>query len=241
MGIVKRTKAWQQPTLKITKTAWEKIQLYVNLSFKEVGWLGAVRVDKGDEKKGDTLTIYDVFVPSQEVSGATTDIDASGMEDYSKRLKELGHSDMDMLYWGHSHVNMGTTPSGTDNDTWNEFTEHCEGYFVMSIHNKKGDMYTAIYLGDGWYVSGVDMVIESDEELTNIVKDELQNVRETTYVYSGSATSNGNSTNRQASASASQHSGSGSNRVTSLTTGGKNRNRERNIVGLRQYRSSQHP
>ena len=44
-----------------------------------------------------------------------------------------------LLYWGHSHVNMGVTPSGIDKDTLLRFDDGQLDFFLVAILTKKGE------------------------------------------------------------------------------------------------------
>ena len=50
-----------------------------------------------------------------------------------------------MRVWGHSHVNMSTSPSGQDDKQMETFLENENNFFIRIIGNKKGDFKIDIY------------------------------------------------------------------------------------------------
>ena len=50
-----------------------------------------------------------------------------------------------MKVWGHSHVNMTTSPSGQDDKQIEVFAENADDFFIRIIANKKGDFRIDLY------------------------------------------------------------------------------------------------
>jgi hypothetical protein len=121
----------QMPTVYYTRDAWTKMWKIVELCPEEVGWLGMV--DKTET--GDYL-ITEIFLLEQEVSGVTTDIESDAVANLAVDLESRGLDSTKLRFWGHSHVNMGVSPSGTDENQTNEYIEHCD-FFIRGIYNKK--------------------------------------------------------------------------------------------------------
>jgi len=129
------------PKLVLSSLAYKKQQALVQACDIEIGWLGYV-----DVEKDGTLYVSDIFVPKQEVSGTTTDIDEEWLGQYGIRLAETeqGCEQLTkMFYWGHSHVDMGTSPSGTDDKTMGQLGANCP-VFIRGIFNKRGAANIAI-------------------------------------------------------------------------------------------------
>jgi hypothetical protein len=130
-----------EPLILITRTAIEKMGYYVQHCDKEVGWLGTV------EKYGVNYLIREVFLFKQEVHSATCEITPDGLSDFATELlsKPNGVEVWNNIkLWGHSHVNMGISPSAQDNSQMNTFGEHND-WFVRVIANKKGDMEFSLF------------------------------------------------------------------------------------------------
>lgn len=168
------------PKLYYTPEAWADMWFIINESPLEVGWMCFT------EKQGHDFLVTSVFVPEQKVSGAETDINETAMSKYAMDLLDAGARGS-VLGWGHSHVNMGTSPSGQDNTQLKEFLKDPDvPYFIRSIYNKRGDSNTVIYephlnvwhadVHSAVYMEG--MSAERQAELKEILK---TNVKEKTY------------------------------------------------------------
>jgi len=134
-------KSQATPRVFFTPTAWHTVDLIVAYCQKEVGWFGLV------DRVGSDYLITEIFVPTQIVSGVTTDIEP---EDHSALIMELLRDNKDvskLLYWGHSHVNMGVSPSGTDEEQLEEYLSGMDTseFFLRGIHNKRGDVKMDVF------------------------------------------------------------------------------------------------
>ena len=118
--------------------AWVKIWRLIDHCPKEVGWLGIV------SRMGDNYLIEDIYVPDQEVTGSETLIPPEAMAELCETLMTQGIDISKLRYWGHSHVNMGVTPSATDEDQVAEYIEHVD-WFIRGIHNKRADSKVDVY------------------------------------------------------------------------------------------------
>lgn len=123
--------ATPMPVVTYTREAWETIWQYVKLCKYEIGWLGLV-----DETPNGYL-ITEVFLLEQEVSGATTEIESDAIANLAVALESRGVDSTRLRYWGHSHVDMGVTPSGRDEDQLKEYLENGCEFFIRGIYNKK--------------------------------------------------------------------------------------------------------
>lgn len=220
----------QLPSAFITIEALARVHEIVRQSDKEVGWMGQM-IQEVDDKGMISLTLFNPYVPRQEVSGATTDIDAEGVAEYALSVKkpEL------IKWWGHSHVNMGVSPSGTDITTFNEHIEHDpDTPFVMTIHNKDNATYCNIYLGRGLYINDAGLHIDwNDSKMVKSVAKELKaNVRDKVYVTPKFNQANGYNSGNTPSKRKSKRSGSRSNRKQLSHTTQQQRNVARNSVGF---------
>jgi hypothetical protein len=65
-----------------------------------------------------------------------------------------------MRFWGHSHVRMGTSPSGTDESTMLRFRDEGLDWYVRGIFNKHGRAEFTVYFFDiGFAVCDVDWCV----------------------------------------------------------------------------------
>jgi hypothetical protein len=123
------------PKVIFTSEALYRQWLLVNNVDKEVGWLGVTRRQPNGDILVDKIILFD-----QEVTSTTTVITAAGLSDVAEKMIDEGNEDeIEMLrFWGHSHVEMATNPSGQDDQQMKEFEENGADYFVRAIFNKKG-------------------------------------------------------------------------------------------------------
>lgn len=109
----------------------------------EVGWHGIV--DRTSDKE---FVIKDILVYPQMVTGVTVDTD---QEEYQKWMMSLIMNDEDTFnhlhMQGHSHVNMATSPSSTDNEFYNDILSQLsdEDYYIFMIFNKRLERTVKIY------------------------------------------------------------------------------------------------
>ncbi len=171
-----------------TERAWMKMQALIREFDKEVAWHGVAF--RGEDPEKDEYIIKDILVYPQKVSGASVEMDT---EEYAKWIEENIEDErfFDIRMQGHSHVNMGVTPSSVDlthqEAILDQLTDNL--FYIFMIWNKRGDSNIKIYdlaknilfettdidvevLDDGY---GIDSFIKSSKEQ---VKDRI-----TTYQY----------------------------------------------------------
>jgi hypothetical protein len=94
--------------------------------------------------------IDEIFVPEQEVTGVETDPTDEGQFKVMNELAEMGEEGMKKIerlrFWGHSHVYMGTSPSGTDENTPLNYERLGLPWFIRGIFNKHGRAEFTVYL-----------------------------------------------------------------------------------------------
>ena len=130
------------PKISININAMNKMKEYVRQSDLEIGWLGTSR------RVGNVFYIDDVFLFRQEVHATTTEITTEGLNEFAMDLlyEENGVEIWNnMKLWGHSHVNMTTSPSGQDDKQIEVFAENAEDFFIRIIANKSGDFRIDLY------------------------------------------------------------------------------------------------
>ena len=127
-------------TVIFSEFAWTKMQALIKHFDKEVAWHAIAR--RGDNNK---YFIDNILVYPQTVTGATVTTD---QEKYQNWL--LGHEDdvfNNIRCQGHSHVNMGVTPSGVDLQFYDSILSQLDNdmFYIFMIWNKKGDKTIKIY------------------------------------------------------------------------------------------------
>ena len=125
------------PNIFIKEEILAKTKAYIQATDVEVAWLLLVEEDK--EK--NEYVIYDTVLLEQERSATKADMTEEGMQKCLQELIAQGRSNelTNIRGWGHSHVNMSVTPSGTDDSTFSEYYTKVP-YFIRLIGNKKNEM-----------------------------------------------------------------------------------------------------
>lgn len=122
-----------KPTIMIDKMALEKIRFFVDKDNEECSGMGMTRV------VGDTIYIDDIKMLKQKNGAAHTDIDADAVNKLNYEWRERQG---EMNFWWHSHVNMSTFWSGTDEATIRQLGQH--GMCVAAVFNKKREVRCAV-------------------------------------------------------------------------------------------------
>lgn len=143
-------------TVNILPEVYQKIMFWVDECDKEISGFGKVVVKDG------AYWVIEAYLLEQEVSGATTDIDAVALGKLmAETIKERGH----LNFWWHSHVDMGAFWSGTDTDTIREIGE--AGFCLATVFNKKRETRTAYYQGGDDFLPAIfvdDMKLQINHE-----------------------------------------------------------------------------
>jgi len=145
------------PMVIYTTEVYHQVCWLVRQAKAEVGWWGLVDVtDDGD------YLITEIFVPKQEVTGVTTDIEAEAMTELALELMDRNLDPGKLYYYGHSHVNMGVSPSMQDEENTDQYLADCP-IFIREIRNKKGDVKVDVFdTNAGVVYQCVDVFAEHD-------------------------------------------------------------------------------
>lgn len=164
------------PKIFLTRDAYNKMYHLVDLSDKEISWLGTVvEMDNKD------FLIKEIFLFKQEVSHTTTEISAEGLAEVATEIMNARPDGVDVVnslrFWGHSHVNMGTSPSPQDDSQMSLFEENGCEFFIRGILNKNGRMKFTIYLYDrGIRIADAEWAIHEkvDDTLRSEIEKEIK-------------------------------------------------------------------
>lgn len=130
------------PTVYISTTAYLKMLLYIRDTNVEIAWHGTV--ERNQEQ--NWYHIKDVFLYPQIIRAATVDTD---QEKYQEWLQNIEDDEVfnNIRFQGHSHVNMGVSPSSTDLNMYNNFLQILpkNDYYIFMIMNKLGAITCFIY------------------------------------------------------------------------------------------------
>jgi hypothetical protein len=162
--------------------AWIKLNQLVKAYTTEVAWHGITQYIR--EKH--VLYVSDILVYPQRVTGAYVESDD---EHYGNWLGSLSDEQFDNnRLQGHSHVHMGTSPSGPDHAFYQTFMKtHAPEYYMFMISNKSGDAWFNFYdTVEGLLYETADIVV--DVRFKDIsCKDWVKSVEEYTKKFSYSA------------------------------------------------------
>lgn len=152
-----------------TELAWLKMQTLIREYSDEVAWHGIAK--RGEDAEKDEYYITDILVYPQEVTGATVNTD---QEKYQMWL--MNHEDdvfNNIRMQGHSHVNMGTSPSSVDNSLYERILDQLddEMFYIFMIWNKQKQKTIKIYdLAKNVLFETNDITIEVLDDGTGIEK-----------------------------------------------------------------------
>lgn len=164
LGIVNR-----KATVFFTELAWLKMQTLIREFDKEVAWHGIAK--RGEDASKDEYYITDILVYPQEVTGATVSTD---QEKYQMWL--MNHDDEvfnNIRMQGHSHVNMGVTPSSVDTSLYDRILEQLDDdmFYIFMIWNKRKEKTIKIYdLAKNILFDTSDVTVEVLDDGTGIEK-----------------------------------------------------------------------
>lgn len=129
----------QKPLVYFTKVATDKMKALVNGTDKEIAWHGII------DKQKHTYIVEDILVYPQVVTSVTVNTDD---EEYAKWLNAIDDVSFNKLRMqGHSHVNMGVSPSAVDTTYYNLLLNNLnkDDYYMFLILNKKNSIFINIY------------------------------------------------------------------------------------------------
>lgn len=173
-----------------TPEAWAKMVMLVKEFDKEVAWHGvASRID--DDASVDEYLISDILVYPQSVTGATVEMDT---EEYAQWIMDNIEDERfnEIHMQGHSHVNMGTTPSSVDLNHQEEILNMLgdEDFYIFMIWNKSFTSNTKVYdLKKNVLFENTDVtvkIIGGSEDLDEFLKAAKEMVKTKTHQSAGS-------------------------------------------------------
>jgi len=163
----------------LTSDAYSKTVALVTNFSDEVAWHStAVRHNKNE------FIIEDIFVYPQEVTGSTVTTDQEG---YTKWLYEFDDDTFNAIRMqGHSHVNMGVSPSGVDEGHREQILSQLDTdmFYIFMVWNKKLETHTLIYdMENNILYDDDDITVKiiGDDSLDEFLEDAMSKVQKKSY------------------------------------------------------------
>lgn len=156
-------KSKDKATLTFTAEAYDKMATLIMSFDSEVAWHGV-----GHRTEGANFVITDILVYPQTVTGTTVEMDE---EEYVKWLMS-GDERLDhIIMQGHSHVNMGVTPSAVDLKHQDDILSQLspDMFYIFVIWNKRGNNTIKIY-------DLANNTLYDDDDVEYVVMDEEKSV-----------------------------------------------------------------
>lgn len=186
-------------TITFSRAAWKKQQTLIQNFTSEVGWHGVVTRDQENPLH---FTIEDIIVFPQIVTGTTVTPNDEAYAVWNATLPPAQRNAM--RFHGHSHVNMGVTPSGTDDKYQQDMLGRLNGdglteeakqrmkeamgdmaFYIFMIFNKSGSHNVRVF--DYWgntYYEGDEITVEHEpDELADFLAEAKSKVSTKSYSY----------------------------------------------------------
>ena len=173
----------ENATVIFKEVAYRKMEALIQKCSEEVGWHGTVT------KVGNTYTIEDILVFPQYVTGSTVTPDQT---EYALWMGGLDNDTFNKLkFHGHSHVNMGVTPSGVDTEFQSNILNNLNSFYIFGIFNKKDANWMTIFdvedniIYDDKDINLICEGLETQEWADEMIK---ENVKKKTYATAAAVT-----------------------------------------------------
>ena len=157
------------PVVFITLEAKQKLDLYLELGDEEISGLGRVK------KLNNCFLIHDIMLFAQECSASSTELDSKALDEFLLTEIENGREVEDCKLWWHSHVNMGTFWSGTDDDTIEKFRN---GWCLSIVGNKSLAYRTRIDLFEPFRYTfdnvRLETILPASDDLKTLIEAEIK-------------------------------------------------------------------
>lgn len=187
----------KEPTLLISPTAWQKIVCALQYTKTEVGFFGITDVENG-------LFVRDLYVPDQTVTAASTQFEASSIQEYVCQYAGSGYQPHQLTrVWIHTHPGDNTQPSGVDDATFKtNIGQSNIGFMVIVGKNLSASAW--IQFSDVQNVAGqyrqpikVDVCWHADTEafdyqgFIELLEDRITEYKQPTYNWQGNLNKTG--------------------------------------------------
>lgn len=180
----------RKATIYFTENAWHKMQTLIREFSTEVGWHGIAT--RGENPDTDEYYVTDILVYPQEVSGTTVTPDQVKYQTWLMQHDDDVFNNIRMQ--GHSHVNMGTTPSAVDLTFYESILAQLDNtmFYIFMIWNKSGSKTVKLYdLAKNVLFETLDVtikVIDDENGLNKFLAEAKDKVQTKTPTYGANST-----------------------------------------------------
>ena len=175
----KKTENTDKVKVYFTPASYLQMMNLVNHCPEEIGWHGTVT--RLNEK---AFLIDKILVFPQIVSAATVTPDETAFANWMMQFFEDDEDDtiQRMRFHGHSHVNMGTTASGTDDRYQGDMLPNIKDFYIFLITNKRAEHNIMIYdIENNVYYNKADIALDimqsDDTSLADWTKKQMEQVQ----------------------------------------------------------------
>ena len=166
----------------ITAKGWKDIQYIVSKCDTEVAWMCEATRHENDKK---IIYLVDkLYLWKQDVTATTTNMEPEASAKLIETVEAEGSKSSNLKCHCHSHVNMITEPSGTDDEHFQDIVNTVDSFGIMLIVNKHNDIYARVVdYNTGYILDDVNVKIcsikgyKTEEEWDKLI-DELVEVKE---------------------------------------------------------------
>jgi len=139
-------KVTAKPTVRFSMKAWQQMWALTKECPIEISAMGIIASNEERLAGGVTEDFYvkEFHVVKQTCTATSTDMDQDALIDLMMKLREQGVKSEHVCVWWHSHVNMATGHSGTDETQIENFD--FDHVCISIITNKKDDLNLRIDL-----------------------------------------------------------------------------------------------
>lgn len=133
----------KKPIVYMMANTYLKMLEYVMKCDTEIAWHGTVKRGEGDKKH--IFFIKDVYLYPQKIAAATVQVDDTKYTQWSDA--QDAETFNNRRFQGHSHVNMSTFYSGTDEANKKEFLQDLldDDYYIFLVTNKRQEHNFEVY------------------------------------------------------------------------------------------------
>jgi len=119
---------------------YQKLRAYVEATPYEISGLGKIK------KQGQTITIEEIKIFRQYVTGVETTLDRGELAKFYDELIQKGEDLGDWKLWWHSHADMQVFFSSTDTATIEDFDNETQNdnWMLSIVTNKKSELLARI-------------------------------------------------------------------------------------------------